>query len=119
MNRTHLMRAFFLLWWTLGVILFVLSVRTVRFALGFHHDPHAVLLGSIEAVAALVFLIPQTMRTGGGALLAVLAIAALLHTMQGQFPGPLLIYAAGVLFVIVHGSLSPRELLGTHGGHPA
>jgi len=119
MNRTHLMRAFFLLWWMLGVILFVLSVRTVRFALGFHHDPHAIALGSIEAVAALVFLVPKTMRAGGAALLVVLVLATLFHTIRGEFAGPLLIDAAGVLFVMVHGALSPRELLSTHGGHPA
>jgi hypothetical protein len=41
------------------------------------------------------------------------------HTLRGEFAGPLLIDAAGVLFVMVHGSLSPRALLTGHGGHPA
>jgi hypothetical protein len=114
MNRVHLVRAFFLLWWVLGIVLFVLSVRTVRFAEGFHHDPHALVLGTIEAVAALVFLIPKTMRAGGAALLVVLALASVFQTLRGEFPGPLFIDAAGVLFVMVHGALSPRSLLESH-----
>ena len=119
MNRVQLMRAFFLLWWVLGIVLFVLSVRTVRFALGFHHDPHALILGTIEAVAALMFLVPRTMRAGGAALLVVLAVAAVLHALRGEFAGPFFIYAAGVLFVMVHGALSPRTLWTGHEGHPA
>ena len=111
MNRVHLTHAFFLLWWVLGIVLFVLSVRTVRFAVGFHHDPHALVLGTIEAAAALVFLIPKTMRAGGATLLVVLALASVFHTIRGEFPGPLFIDAAGVLFVMVHGALSPRSLL--------
>ena len=59
MNRAHLVRAFFFLWWVLGIVLLVLSVRTVRFAVGF------------------------------------------------------------VLFVMVHGAISPRELWNHPTGHPA
>jgi hypothetical protein len=119
MNRVQLARAFFVLWWMLGIVLFVLSVRTVRLALGFHHDPHALVLGAIEAVAALVFLIPKTMRVGGTALLLVLALAAVFHTLRGEFAGPLLVDAAGVLFIMVHGAISPRALWSGHGEHPA
>jgi hypothetical protein len=119
MNRVHLTRAFFLLWWALGIVLFVLSVRTVRLALGFHHDPHALVLATIEAVAALAFLIPKTMRAGGATLLVVLALAALVHALRGEFPGTLFIDAAGVLFVMVHGALSPRAILNSHGIHAA
>ena len=119
MNQRQLIRSFFLLWWVLGIVLFILSVRTVRFAVGLHHDPHAVVLGSIEAVAALVFLIPRTMRAGGAALLMVLLLASVFHTLRGEFAGPLLIDAAGVLFVMMHGALPPRALLSGHGGHSA
>jgi hypothetical protein len=53
------------------------------------------------------------------ALLAVIAVASLIHILRGEFAGPLLIYAAGVLFVMVHGALSPRELWSHPTGHPA
>jgi uncharacterized membrane protein YphA (DoxX/SURF4 family) len=113
MPPRRLVCAFVALWWTLGLVLLWLSVRTVIQAAGSgvsHEDLHAVILGSIEAIAAVLFLIPPTMRVGGIGLLLTFAIAFLVHTTRGQFAAPLLIYAAGVLFVIVHGPVSVRAL---------
>jgi hypothetical protein len=104
MPQSNLVRAFLALWWTLGAVLLYLSIQTVIHA---HEAPgsdvHVALLGAVEAIAAILFLIPRTMRTGGLALLATFAAALLFHAAHGQLGTPLLIYAAGMLFVMVHG----------------
>jgi hypothetical protein len=68
-----------------------------------HTDIHAIVVGSIEAMAALFFLVPHTMRLGGYALLGTFGLALVIHGARGQFAGSLLIFAAAVFFVIVHG----------------
>lgn len=68
-----------------------------------HTDIHAIVLGSVEALAALLFLIPPTMRLGGYGLLGTFGFALLIHATRGQSAGSLLIFAAAVFFVIVHG----------------
>jgi hypothetical protein len=99
-------RAFYGLWWTLGIVIFYLSVTTARGAVGRGHDAadlHALIIGTVEAIAALVFLVPRTMIWGGVGLLATFAAAFLIHAHAHHFAAPLLIYAAAVLFVMVHG----------------
>jgi uncharacterized membrane protein YphA (DoxX/SURF4 family) len=66
-------------------------------------DPHALVLGTIEAVAAVAFLLRRTMRIGAGVLLVVLALAVVVHATRGDWRPDLLVYAAGVLLVLVHG----------------
>lgn len=63
------------------------------------------LVGGFEAVAALLFLAPRTMRLGAVGLLATFAFAFLLHAGRWQFRGDLLVYAAAVGFVAVHGAV--------------
>lgn len=114
------MRAFVAFWWILGGVLLVLSVQTVRSAIGSaasHSDVHAVLVGSVEAIAAVLFLIPGAMRVGGVGLLLTLAVGFVVHTFRGHFAGPLLVYAAGVVFVMVHGSVPVRHLWSHAGNH--
>lgn len=115
----RLVRAFFGLWWVLGVVLIFLSLQTVRSGLsaGPTVDGHAVVLGSIEALAALLFLLPQFMRVGGVVLLATFAFAFVVHAARGQFAGPLLVYGAAVLFVLVHGPVSTHLLSRNRNGH--
>lgn len=61
----------------------------------------APVLGGVEIGAAVVFLVPKLRRIGGYALLAVFAIAAVLHILHGQFDiGPLLVYNAAVLVCV-------------------
>ena len=43
-------------------------------------------------------------------LLLTIAVAFLLHSLRSQFAGPLLVYAAAVLFVMVHGPVPLRYL---------
>jgi uncharacterized membrane protein YphA (DoxX/SURF4 family) len=100
-----LVRAFAVLWWTAGIVVFYLGAKTAYQGLqrGSGHDLHLVLLGSVEALAALLFLIPRSLRIGAVALLLVFAAAFLLHALRFELRGDLLVYAGAVSFVAVHG----------------
>jgi uncharacterized membrane protein HdeD (DUF308 family) len=89
---------------SLGVVLFLYSAELVIEQLhAGHHRPAffaLLILGSVEAVAAVVFLFATPI--GGPALLVTFAGAAIFHILHGQ-PGQvgvLLIYAAAVLAVM-------------------
>lgn len=105
MPPRRLVRAFVAQWWTAGLLLLVWSAQTAQTALaaGRGHNPHVALLGLVEAAAAVLFLIPRTMRLGAAALLLTLGVALVAHALQGEFRGDLLFYGAAVLFVAVHG----------------
>jgi uncharacterized membrane protein YphA (DoxX/SURF4 family) len=107
MPQRRLVRAFVVQWWTVGLLLLFWSVRTVLQAVqtGHLHNPHVALLGITEGVAALLFLIPGTMRIGAAGLLVTFAAAFIAHAAQGQYRGDLLLYAAVVTFVAVHGAV--------------
>ena len=88
----------------LGVVLSLYSAELVIEQLHAAHDSPAffalLILGSVEAVAAVVFLFATPI--GGPALLVTFAGAAIFHMLHGQ-PGEvgvLLIYAAAVLAVM-------------------
>jgi uncharacterized membrane protein YphA (DoxX/SURF4 family) len=76
------------------------------FVLSTHPDPHLVLLGAVEAVSALLFLIPRTSRWGAAGLLLTLLVAWAAHAFLHEVRWDLLVYAAAVTFVAVHGPLS-------------
>ena len=113
MPSRGLIRSFVVLWWALGISLLVLSVRTLLVALQAFHagDPHGLhlaLIGGIEAAGALLFLVPPTLRVGAAGPLFAITIAWLAH-LHDQFRWDLLIYAAAVLFVAVHGPLTSAQ----------
>lgn len=115
MPSKYIARAFLALWWTLGVLLVVYSVQTAWHALAAPRDGidvHVAILASVEAIAGLLFLVPKTMRAGGACLLAVFAVAFVLHGRKGEFASQLLLYAVAVSFVMVHGRVPLREFLG-------
>lgn len=99
----QLRHAFLLFHLVLGAALLWGSVHTVLH-LG-PSDPHALVIGTIEAVAAAAFLMRRTMRIGAGVLLVVLALAFLIHATRGEWRPDLLVYAAGVILVGVHGDV--------------
>jgi uncharacterized membrane protein YphA (DoxX/SURF4 family) len=107
MPSVNLVRAFVVQWWTMGIVLLYLSLKTVHAGLAARggHDVHLVVVGAIEAVAAVLFLIPRTLRIGAIGLLVVFAVVLLIHALRFQFRGDIVIYAAAVLFVAVHGSV--------------
>jgi hypothetical protein len=59
-------------------------------------------LASTEVVAAILFLVPATVRLGGFLLLAIVAAAAVIHLAHGQNPAAFAVYVAAVLVVLAH-----------------
>ena len=114
MPPRNLIRAFLVLWWTLGVLLFWYSVRTLAGALsgadaGAHS--HLAVLAGGEAIAALLFLVPRTMRIGGLCLLVIFFVAFIFHAAHGEFASQLILYGATVAYVVVHGAQSALNTL--------
>lgn len=112
MVPNRLLRSFLALWMVTGLVLLIASVVTVLEARpgSAHANAHVALLGSIEAVAALLFVIPRTTRIGAVGLLAALTVAVVLHAAIGELRGDLLVYGVAVLFVTVHGPLTDPQL---------
>ena len=90
--------AFILFHVTLAVVIFVLSVLTVVHT----ENLHLKILAGVEALAAVLLLVPATLRVGAVILLIVFAVVIVMHGLRGELP--ILIYAAGVVLVAVHGS---------------
>lgn len=92
-------------------MLLTLSTETARAALAntHHPNPHIVLLGLVEALAALLFLVPRTMHLGAAGLIATIAVALVVHSVLGQFRGDLLLYGTVVVFVAIHGPLTSQQ----------
>jgi hypothetical protein len=106
-----------LLRWTLGLVvtlescLFVFSTSAAHFlakaGLPSWIQP---VLGGVEILAALLFLVPFTMAIGGYLLLIIFAFAVLLHVLHGQYQvGELFVYAAAVLVCTAHAESRKAE----------
>lgn len=100
-------RAFMLFHATLGGVLLLNGVMAVSHALheldGRHG--HLAMVGSLEALGALLFLIPRTVRWGGAALLVVLLGGVAMHLSKGEWQElHYLIYATGVWLVMLNGA---------------
>lgn len=96
--------AFMLFHAVLGLGLLIMSVQTLTHALheGGDHT-HLAFVAGLEALGAVLFLIPRMLRWGGAALLVELLVGFFAELTQGEWQIQLLIYAAGVWFVMVHG----------------
>ena len=107
MPPRKLVLSFLALWITLGAVVLVASVQTFLGAMGgATHGPshvHLGLLAGVEAIAAVLFFVPKTMRLGAIGLLTTFAVAFIAHALAGQFGMILPLYAAGTVFVLVHG----------------
>ena len=106
MSQATVRRSFFLLHLTVALVVFYQSIDTVYRAVVGHsfgeNNLHVTLLASVEAIAAVLFLIPKTLKLGGGILLVIFGIALVVHGVRAEMP--LLVYAAAVLFIVVRGS---------------
>jgi hypothetical protein len=97
-----------LLRWTVGIVIAIASIQTVWRAYpeihaAGHQGIHAwiaLVLGGVETIGAVLFLLPQTLVAGGWILLAVFAAAFAFHGLQSDFRGDLLIYAAATFACI-------------------
>ena len=101
-DSERIRRAFLIFHLVLGLALLWGSVHTLLH-LG-PTDLHARVVGTIEAVGAVAFLIPRTLRLGGVLLVLSIVGAFLVHAARGDWRPDLLVYAAGVVLVTVHGS---------------
>lgn len=103
MQQSNVRHAFLLFHITLGLVLFLLSARTAFAAVG---APNWYLsaFATVEAIAAILFLIPSTKRLAGWALCTILLTAFGLHAAADDVQLQLLVFAAGTLFVTTHGS---------------
>lgn len=111
MPSQRLMRTFLFLWLATGVALLYGSVDTLRSAIApAHSNPHLGLLASVEAAAAILFLIPRSMRIGAVGLLITIFVAFAVHGVLHQFRADLLLYAAAVFFILIHGPLTREQL---------
>ena len=94
-------RAFTFFHATLGVVVLVESVRTAVHALHGGGGGHPLLLlASVEAIGAALFLWPPTLAIGAAAMLLTFAVAFLVHTLRGEYNFGLLVYAAGTILVL-------------------
>jgi hypothetical protein len=89
---------------TLPAVIFVESVLTVFQSLHSTTESH---LGHIlpwfaglEALAALMLIFRQTVKVGGGLLLAIFLLALIVHGPVQQMP--LFVYAAGVVLIMFY-----------------
>ena len=111
MPPQRLLRSFVFLWLVTGIALLYGSIQTAReaFQPGEHVNRHLVLLGSVEALAAILFLVPHSMRAGAVGLLATIFIAFSVHAALHEFRADLLLYGAVVVFIMIHGSLTREQ----------
>ena len=118
MTNTSENRSMTALRWTLGLVIAAESILTAWNAYpeihaGGHRGLHAwvrLILGSAEAVGAILFLLPATLLAGGWILLAVFVFALLFHVLQGQFfVGDLLIYAMATIACMAHAQASSKS----------
>jgi len=101
-------RAFQLLHLVLGVGLLGTAIETLVRAL---HDGGAPLaaVAAITIVAAALFLVPRTVRLGGSVLLVVVLAVLVERLLRGQPRLDLMVFAAGIWFVMVHGAAWGRQ----------
>lgn len=99
-------RTFNLFHCTLAAVIFYEGTITFWDALAAHKfgrlSPHAALVSGAEVIGAVLFIIPNTLRVGGIILLIIFAIVITVHGLKAELP--ILVYAAGVIFILVHGS---------------
>jgi hypothetical protein len=111
-------RAMTALRWTLGLVVGWESIFTAWAAYPEihgtgHHATHAwirLILGSVEAVGAILFLLPWSALLGGWILVAVFAFAVLFHAVQGEFNGGLIVFAAATIACMEHFKLETKQV---------
>jgi hypothetical protein len=96
-----------LLRWSLAL---VLGCGALLLLVSLAHGGHAglpiavaIALGAAELIAAVLFLVPRTVRLGGAALIGVLAVAAALHAMAGEVPPVSFVVYALAIWAVMRG----------------
>jgi uncharacterized membrane protein YphA (DoxX/SURF4 family) len=110
MNRRLAELSVPLLRWTLGLVVILESVQFIYSASAAHFLAKIGLpywlrpaLGTVEILAAVLFLVPITARIGSYLMLVIFGLAALIHLLHGQFGvGGLVVYSMAVLVCLSH-----------------
>jgi len=108
MSNHALRRSFIAFHLTLGIVVLTQSLITVLHASGLggtrHLNVGLAWFAGAEVIAALLFLLPATLRLGAWSLLVIFIAAIAFHALHGEWELTLLVYSAGVILVMVHGS---------------
>jgi hypothetical protein len=108
MSSHALRRSFVAFHLTLGIVVLLESLITVLHAMGLggagHPSAGLAWFAGAEVIAALLFLWPSTLRAGAWSLLVIFFAALAFHALHGELQLTLLVYAVGVILVMVHGS---------------
>jgi len=88
----------------LGLGLLAMSLHALQHAFHEHGGlGHLAFVAGLQALGAVLFLVPQTVRWGGVALLLVLIPGFVFNLIQGEWRLEVLIYVAGVWLVMNQG----------------
>ena len=113
MSDHILRRSFVSFHCVLAAVVFLQSTITVLHAVsrgGAEQSGRALAwFAGAEAVAAILFLVPATLRVGAIFLLLIFVVAIVLHGLQGELQLSLMVYMAGVVLVMAHGSAFSRR----------
>ena len=107
MSSLKSLRAFQIFHVALAGGLLVMSLLPLVHALQELGDPghaHLAFVLGLQALGAILLLIPRTVRWGGAALLAVLLPGFLNEVAHGDWELQYLIYATGVWLIMAHGA---------------
>ena len=90
----------------LVVALLTGALRTYSHAVTEHGglDFHLGMVVGLETIGSLLFLIPRTLRIGAVALLITLLGGFVMHLTRRELEPQLLVYAAGIWLIMVHGA---------------
>lgn len=109
MSDHMLRRSFVSFHCVLAAVVFLQSIVTVLHTVAGQNGHWLVWFAGAEAVAAVLFLVSATMRVGAIFLLLIFSVAIVLHGLQGELQLSLVVYIAGVVLVMAHGSAFGRR----------
>lgn len=97
-------RALVVLHLTLGVVAAIDAAWALLHALEDLGDhAHYAAIAGVQLAAALLFLVPRTVRVGGWILVVIFGIGALVRAWHFDFAGPFFVYAAAALYLTLRG----------------
>ena len=111
MTGQNVRRAFIVFHVTLAIVVLVQSVVTLVHAVHSPMEGHIGMVlpwfAGLEALAALLLLIPKTLKIGGWLLIVIFLAAIAYH--GPLYEAPLFVYLAGVIFIMIHGAAYQPE----------
>src|SRR5438093_8989530 len=106
MTGQNVRRAFIVFHVTLAIVVLVQSVVTLVHAVHSPMEGHIGMVlpwfAGLEALAALLLLIPKTLKIGGWLLIVIFLAAIAYH--GPLYEAPLVVYLAGLIFIMFHGA---------------